>query len=42
MFANADHPKVVPERLSHSKISITLDHYGHLILALQRKASGPD
>ncbi len=33
------HPKVVPERLGHSSIAITLDPYSHAIPAMQEDAA---
>ncbi|UTW70985.1 tyrosine-type recombinase/integrase [Anaerobacillus sp. HL2] len=33
------HPKVVSERLGHSKISITLDTYSHVLPSLQDGAA---
>jgi integrase len=33
------HPKVVPERLGHSTIAMTLDTYSHAIPALQEDAA---
>ena len=33
------HPKVVQERLGHSKISITLDTYSHVMPTMQQAAS---
>ena len=33
------HPKVVPERLGHATISITLDTYSHAIPAMQEEAA---
>lgn len=33
------HPKVVQERLGHSKISITLDTYSHVIPSMQKEAA---
>ena len=35
LLSNGVHPKIVQERLGHSKISITLDTYSHLIPTLQ-------
>ena len=32
------HPKIVQERLGHSKISTTLDTYSHLIPGMQKVA----
>lgn len=33
------HPKIVSERLGHSKVSITLDVYSHAVPTLQREAA---
>ena len=33
------HPKVVQERLGHSKISITLDTYSHILPNMQQEAA---
>ena len=33
------HPKVVQERLGHSRISVTLDTYSHVLPSLQRDAA---
>lgn len=33
------HPKVVSERLGHSKISITLDTYSHVLPGMQEDAA---
>ncbi|WP_084034661.1 hypothetical protein [Anaerobacillus alkalilacustris] len=33
------HPKIVSERLGHSKIGITLDLYSHVIPSLQDEAA---
>jgi integrase len=33
------HPKVVSERLGHSKVSLTLDTYSHVLPSMQREAS---
>ncbi|MDW7671855.1 MAG: tyrosine-type recombinase/integrase [Bacillota bacterium] len=33
------HPKVVQERLGHSKISITLDTYSHVLPSMQKEAA---
>ncbi len=39
LLQNGVHPKVVQERLGHSKISVTLDTYSHLIPTMQREAA---
>jgi hypothetical protein len=33
------HPKIVQERLGHSRIGITLDTYSHVAPTLQREAA---
>lgn len=33
------HPKVISERLGHSRIGITMDLYGHLMQGMQREAA---
>ena len=38
MFRQGVHPKVVQERLGHSKVGTTLDIYSHFIPSLQRNA----
>jgi hypothetical protein len=38
MLALGVHPKVVSERLGHSKIGITLDLYSHVIPGMQEEA----
>ena len=39
LLAGGLHPKVVQERLGHSKTSITMDTYSHLMPTLQREAA---
>jgi integrase len=39
MLANGVHPKVVSERLGHSKVGITLDLYSHVIPGMQEDAA---
>jgi Phage integrase family len=39
MLANGVHPKIASERLGHSKISITLDLYSHVIPGMQADAA---
>jgi len=39
MLRSGEHPKVVSERLGHSKVSITLDVYSHVSPTLQREAA---
>jgi integrase len=36
------HPKIVPERLGHSSISMTLDAYSHVAPGLQQAAENFD
>ncbi len=36
---NGTHPKVVSERLGHSKIGITLDTYSHVLPGMQEDAA---
>ena len=33
------HPKIVSERLGHSRVSITLDLYSHVTPTMQRQAA---
>ena len=39
MMADGVHPKIVQERLGHSKISMTLDRYSHVTESMQRDAA---
>lgn len=39
LFAKGVHPKVVSERLGHSRIGITLDTYSHVLPAMQEEAA---
>ena len=39
MLQNGEHPKVVSERLGHSKVGITLDLYSHVLPNLQSQAA---
>jgi integrase len=39
MLAAGDNPKVVQEKLGHSRISVTLDLYSHVIPSLQRDSA---
>jgi integrase len=39
MLQQGIHPKVVQERLGHSKINITLDIYSHVLPSLQDEAA---
>jgi len=36
---DAGRPKVVSERLGHTKVAFTLDRYGHVLPGMQEKAS---
>jgi integrase len=36
MFENGEYPKAVSERLGHSKVSITMDRYGHVTQGQQQ------
>ena len=38
LLSEGVHPKIVSERLGHSKISITLDTYSHVIPTMQQAA----
>ena len=38
LLSKGIHPKIVQERLGHSKISTTLDTYSHLIPGIQKVA----
>ena len=35
---SGEHPKILQEILGHSRISVTLDTYSHVILHMQREA----
>jgi integrase len=37
---SGEHPKILQEILGHSRISVTLDTYSHVIPHLQREAMG--
>jgi integrase len=39
LLAEGAHPKIVQERLGHSRISTTLDTYSHTIPTLHRYAA---
>jgi len=39
LLSQGSHPKVVSERLGHSRVSITLDLYSHVTPTLQREAA---
>lgn len=39
MFREGIHPKIVQERLGHSKIATTLDIYSHVVPGLQEAAA---
>ena len=39
MLASNIHPKIVSERLGHSKVAITLDTYSHVIPGMQEEAA---
>ncbi len=39
LLAAGVHPKVVPERLGHSQISVTMDIYSHVLPTMQRDAA---
>jgi integrase len=39
LLANGVHPKVASERLSHSKVGITLDLYSHVMPGMQEDAA---
>jgi integrase len=34
-----ENPKVVSERLGHTKVAFTLDRYGHVLPGMQEKAA---
>ncbi len=36
MLSQGIHPKIVQERLGHSKIAVTLDIYSHVLPSMQR------
>jgi len=39
MLSGGIHPKIVPEMLGHSHISLTLDTYSHIVPSLQKEAA---
>lgn len=39
MLRNGEHPKVVSERLGHSRVQITLDRYSHVLPNMQDEAA---
>jgi integrase len=39
LLAENENPKVVSERLGHSRINITLDTYSHVLPSMQKAAS---
>jgi integrase len=39
MLANEENPKIVSERLDHSKIAITMDLYSHVTATMQREVA---
>jgi len=39
LMSEGVHPKVVAERLGHSKVNITLDTYSHVLPSMQRQAA---
>lgn len=39
LIAQGSHPKVIQERLGHSRIGVTLDTYGHLFEGLDEAAA---
>lgn len=39
MLKQGIHPKIVPERLGHSSIAVTLDTYSHVTAGLQEAAA---
>jgi integrase len=39
LLATGENPKVVSERLGHTKVAFTLDRYGHVMPGMQEKAS---
>lgn len=40
MLADNVHPKIVQQRLGHSKISTTLDTYSHVLPTMDEAAAG--
>ena len=39
LLAAGENPKVVSERLGHTKVAFTLDRYGHVMPGMQEKAA---
>lgn len=39
MLQLGEHPKVVSERLGHSKVTVTLDIYSHVTPDIQKESS---
>jgi hypothetical protein len=39
MLARNIHPKIVSERLGHSRVALTLDTYSHIIPGMQEEAA---
>ncbi len=39
MLQEGIHPKIVQERLGHSRVSLTLDIYSHVLPAMQQEAA---
>ena len=39
MLSQGEEPKVISERLGHSRINITLDRYSHVLPNMQRDAA---
>jgi integrase len=39
MLANNVHPKIVSERLGHSRVALTMDTYSHVIPGMQEEAA---
>ena len=39
LLSQGIHPKIVPERPGHAKISLTLDTYSHVLPSMQKEAA---
>jgi integrase len=39
LLRDGENPKVVSERLGHSRVAFTLDRYGHVLPGLQKEAA---
>lgn len=39
LLSEGVHPKIVQERLGHSKIAMTLDRYSHVTMVMQDQAA---